>query len=260
LSFASTDVTNATVADDMIASVAKAMGGCGTGNPIDDCWRCDANWRSHRQALASCAIGFGRNAIGGKNGPIYTVTSNGDDLQNPQPGTLRYGVTRTGPLWIVFAKSMSIELKGELWVTAHKTIDGRGAEVHITGGSQITVQQTNNVILHGLFIHDIKPSGPATIRASPTHVIHRGVSDGDGIHVWGSKNVWVDHVYLARATDGLLDITRGSTMVTVSNSVFQQHNKVMLLGAAPTHTFDRAMRVTVAFNNFGAGLIQRMPR
>ncbi|KAG0556834.1 hypothetical protein KC19_11G082500 [Ceratodon purpureus] len=260
LSLSSTDVVNDTSVDATLASLAAAMGGCGTGNPIDDCWRCDPNWRSHRQALASCAIGFGRNAIGGKNGPIYTVTNNGDDLQNPQPGTLRYGVTRNGPLWIIFAKSMTIQLKGELWVTAFKTLDGRGAEVHITGTSQITIQNTNNVILHGLHIHDIKPSGPSVIRASPMKVIRRGKTDGDGIHILGSHDVWVDHCYLAKATDGLLDATRGSTMITVSNCLFENHNKVMLFGANPMHTMDRNMRATVAFNKFGGGLIQRLPR
>ncbi|PKI68356.1 hypothetical protein CRG98_011264, partial [Punica granatum] len=44
---------------------------CGTGNPIDDCWRCDPNWNTNRQRLADCAIGFGRDAIGGKRGRIY---------------------------------------------------------------------------------------------------------------------------------------------------------------------------------------------
>ncbi|KAG0563689.1 hypothetical protein M758_8G049600 [Ceratodon purpureus] len=246
--------------DDMLASLSKAMGGCGTGNPIDDCWRCDPNWRSHRQALASCATGFGRNALGGKNGPIYVVTSNGDDTKNPQRGTLRYGVTREGPLWIIFAKSMTIKLKGELWVSAYKTIDGRGAEVHITGGSQISIQKTNNVIIHGLHIHDIRPSGPSTIRVSPSKVVRRGKSEGDGIHIWESRDVWIDHCYLAKATDGLLDVTRGSTMITISNCFLEKHDKVMLLGASPKHTQDRGMRVTVAFNKFGPGLIQRLPR
>ncbi|KAH9330619.1 hypothetical protein KI387_002727, partial [Taxus chinensis] len=37
---------------------------CGTGNPIDDCWRCDPNWVNNRKRLADCAIGFGKNAIG----------------------------------------------------------------------------------------------------------------------------------------------------------------------------------------------------
>lgn len=88
-----------------------AMGGCGTGNPIDDCWRCDPNWRSHRQSLANCAIG-------GKNGKIYIVTNNGGNAQNPVPGTLGYGVTRAEPLWIIFANSMNIQLKAELLMTS----------------------------------------------------------------------------------------------------------------------------------------------
>lgn len=112
----------------MDASFASS---CGTGNPVDDCWRCDADWDSHRQALASCAVGFGRAAIGGKNGKIYVVTSAKDDnAANPAPGTLRYAVTRLEPLWIIFAYSMTIKLKNELMITSYKTIDGRGVTVN----------------------------------------------------------------------------------------------------------------------------------
>lgn len=210
----------------LILATANALGGCGTGNPIDDCWRCDPNWRSHPQALATCAIGFGRNAIGGKNGRIYVVTTNEDDAQNPQPGTLRYGVTRDEPLWIMFAQSMNLELKAELVMASFKTIDARGVTVHITGGSQITIQGISHVILHGLHIHDMRPSGPASIRASPTKLVNRGVSDGDGIHILASTNVWVDHCFLSNAADGLIDATHASTLITVSNNYFTNHNKV----------------------------------
>jgi hypothetical protein len=34
----------------------------------------------------------------------------------------------------------------------------------------------------------------------------------------------------------------------------------MLMGAHPSDTMDRNMQVTVAFNKFGPGLIQRLPR
>lgn len=91
-------------------------------------------------------------------------------------------------------------------------------------------------------------------------MIHRSKSDGDGIHIWESRDVWIDHCYLAKATDGLLDVTRGSTMVTISKCFFENHDKVMLFGANPTHTQDRGMSVTVAFNKFGPGLIQRLSR
>lgn len=107
---------------------------CGTGNPTDDCWRCDPNWEKHRQRLADCAIGFGKNAIGGRDGKIYVVkNSENDDPINPKSGTLRYGVIRDEPLWIIFARDMVIRLKEELLMNSFKTIDGRGANVHIVG-------------------------------------------------------------------------------------------------------------------------------
>lgn len=36
--------------------------------------------------------------------------------------------------------------------------------------------------------------------------------------------------------------------------------QVMLLGANKDHTMDKNMQVTVAYNTFGPGLVQRMPR
>ncbi|ONK63731.1 uncharacterized protein A4U43_C07F18330 [Asparagus officinalis] len=48
---------------------------CGTGNPIDDCWRCDPHWHRKRKRLADCGIGFDHNALGGHNGCSSTSTS-----------------------------------------------------------------------------------------------------------------------------------------------------------------------------------------
>ncbi|MED6174319.1 hypothetical protein PIB30_067974 [Stylosanthes scabra] len=64
---------------------------CGTGNPIDDCWRCDPNWESNRKRLADCVVGFGRRTIGGRDGKYYVVTDPSDHPMNPRPGTLRHG-------------------------------------------------------------------------------------------------------------------------------------------------------------------------
>lgn len=57
-------------------------------NKIDSCWRAKANWATNRKVLADCAIGFGKDAIGGKYGAIYIVTDSSDDPTNPKPGTL----------------------------------------------------------------------------------------------------------------------------------------------------------------------------
>ncbi|KAG6429273.1 hypothetical protein SASPL_107318 [Salvia splendens] len=233
---------------------------CGTGNPIDDCWRCDPNWEKNRQRLADCAIGFGKHATGGRDGKIYVVTDSGDHAVNPKPGTLRYGVIQNEPLWIIFAQDMVIRLKQELMVNSFKTIDGRGASVHIAGGPCITVQYVTNVIIHGLNIHDCKQGGNAYVRDSPDHYGWRTVSDGDGVSIFGGSHVWVDHCSLSNCRDGLIDAIHGSTAITISNNYLTHHNKVMLLGHSDSYKQDKNMQVTIAFNHFGEGLVQRMPR
>uniref|UniRef100_A0A6N2M8D6 Pectate lyase n=1 Tax=Salix viminalis TaxID=40686 RepID=A0A6N2M8D6_SALVM len=234
---------------------------CGTGNPIDDCWRCDPNWEKNRKRLADCGIGFGRNAIGGRDGRFYVVTDPGDDDPvNPRPGTLRHAVIQDAPLWIVFKRDMVIQLKQELIMNSFKTIDGRGVNVHIANGGCITIQFVTNVIVHGLHIHDCKPTGNAMVRSSPSHYGWRTMADGDAISIFGSSHVWVDHNSLSNCADGLVDAVMGSTAITVSNNHFTHHNEVILLGHSDSYTRDKLMQVTIAYNHFGEGLIQRMPR
>ncbi|ONK67641.1 uncharacterized protein A4U43_C05F2190 [Asparagus officinalis] len=234
---------------------------CGTGNPIDDCWRCDPHWESNRQRLADCAIGFGKNAIGGKEGKIYVVTnSDDDDPVNPKPGTIRHAVIQDEPLWIIFARDMTIKLKEELIMNSYKTLDGRGASVHIANGACITIQYVTNIIIHGLHIHDCKQGGNAYVRDSPGHYGWRTVSDGDGVSIFGGSHVWVDHCTLSSCHDGLIDAIQGSTAITISNNYLTHHDKVMLLGHSDELMADKNMQVTIAFNHFGEGLIQRMPR
>ncbi|KAI3456483.1 hypothetical protein Pfo_013146 [Paulownia fortunei] len=195
-------------------------------NPIDSCWRAKSNWATNRRALADCAVGFGKNAIGGKFGATYVVTDPSDDQANPKPGTLRYGVIQAKPLWIIFAKSMVITLKNELMINSYKTIDGRGAKVEIAYGPCITIQRVSHVIIHGISIHDCKPGKSGLVRDSPIHVGRRRGSDGDAIDIFASSDVWIDHCYLARCYDGLIDVIHASTAITISNNFFSQHDKV----------------------------------
>ncbi|KFK29603.1 hypothetical protein AALP_AA7G155700 [Arabis alpina] len=229
-------------------------------NPVDTCWRLNPDWAANRKDLADCAVGFGSSTFGGKKGKIYVVTNPSDNAQNPQPGSLRYGVIQDKPLWITFAKDMVITLENELMVNSHKTIDGRGAKVGIAYGPCITIQDVTNVIVHGISIHDCKPGRYGMVRSSTNHVGHRKGSDGDGIAVFSSSNIWIDHCYLASCTDGLIDVIHASTGITISNNYFTQHVKVMLLGHNDDFVKDVNMKVTVAFNHFGPGLVERMPR
>ncbi|EEF52127.1 pectate lyase [Ricinus communis] len=234
---------------------------CHATNPIDRCWRCDANWASNRKKLAGCALGFGRMTTGGKDGDYYVVTDpSDDDLVNPREGTLRYGVIQDRPLWITFAGDMVITLSQELIINSNKTIDGRGANVHISCGAQITIQYARNIIIHGIHIHDIRGGSGGKIRDSETHFGKRTASDGDGISIYGSNNIWIDHVSISNCTDGLIDAIMASTAITISNCHFTRHNTVMLLGGNNKFSADSVMQVTVAFNHFDRKLVQRMPR
>ncbi|KAL6190020.1 hypothetical protein ACLB2K_036421 [Fragaria x ananassa] len=189
-------------------------GPCRATNPIDACWRCDAEWADNRQKIVDCSMGFGKKTTGGKGGPIYVVTDGSDDdIVNPKEGTLRYAVTRKRPLWIIFAHSMVIRLQQELMVTCDKTIDGRGANIVIAYGGGITLQ------------YDIQSLPGGMLRDAEDHVGLRTRSDGDGISLFSASNIWIDHVSMARTADGLIDCIMGSTAVTISNGHFTDHNE-----------------------------------
>lgn len=156
---------------------------------------------------------------------MVTDPSDGD-LVNPKPGTLRHAVIQPKPLWIIFAHDMVIRLSEELIMTSDKTLDGRGAKVHIAFGAQITIQFVRNVIIHGLHIHDIKVGSGGMVRDSVDHYGYRISSDGDGISIFGSSNIWIDHVSMSNCDDGLIDAISGSTAITISNCHFTHHNEV----------------------------------
>jgi pectate lyase len=160
-------------------------------------------------------------------GGFYVVTDPSDNnVAEPKYGTLRWGVIQPKPLWIVFAGDMIITLKQELMISSNKTLDGRGAKVHIAYGAQLTIQFVHNVIIHNLHIHDIKPAYGGMVRDSTTHCGLRTESDGDGITIFGACNVWVDHISMSNCADGLIDVVQGSTAITISNSHFTRHNDV----------------------------------
>ncbi|XP_010242445.1 PREDICTED: pectate lyase [Nelumbo nucifera] len=236
-------------------------GPCMATNPIDRCWRCRSKWGKNRKKLADCVLGFGRKTVGGKYGKFYVVTDGSDDdMENPKPGTLRHAVIQTEPLWIIFEHDMIIRLKQELIMTSDKTLDGRGARVHIAYGAGITIQFIKNVIIHNLHFHDIVAREGGMIRDSVNHLGFRTASDGDAISIFGSTNVWIDHNSMSNCKDGLVDAIMGSTAITISNNHLTHHNEVMLFGASDSYPDDSKMQITVAFNHFGRGLVQRMPR
>lgn len=196
-----------------------------------------ANVDSSLRGLAGQAEGFGGSSIGGRDGPIYQVVNLNDD----GPGSLRDGCRKKEPLWIVFEVSGTIELRSYLSVSSFKTIDGRGQKVKLTGKG-LRLKECEHVIICNLEFEGGR--GP----------------DVDGIQIKPkSRHIWIDRCSLSDYDDGLIDITRESTDITVSRCHFSKHDKTMLIGADPSNCGDRCMRVTI-HHCFFDGTRQRHPR
>ncbi|GFP83671.1 probable pectate lyase 4 [Phtheirospermum japonicum] len=83
--------------------------------------------------------------------------------------------------------------------------------------------------------------------------------DVDGIQIKpNSSHIWIDCCSLSDYDNGLIDITRGSTDITISRCHFANHDKTMLFGADPSHTGDRCIRITI-HHCFFDGTRQRHP-
>ncbi|XP_065010198.1 probable pectate lyase 4 [Musa acuminata AAA Group] len=189
------------------------------------------------RALAGQAEGFGRHAIGGLHGPVYHVTSLADDGS----GSLREACRIREPLWIIFEISGTIHLSSYLRVSSYKTIDGRGQRIKLTGKG-LQLKECEHIIICNLEFEG-----------------GRG-HDVDGIQIKPkSRHIWIDRCSLRDYDDGLIDITRESTDVTVSRCHFAMHDKTMLIGADSSHITDRCIRVTI-HHCFFDGTRQRHPR
>lgn len=195
------------------------------------------NVDSSLRGLAGQAEGFGRSAVGGLNGAVYSVTTLADD----GPGSLRYGCRKKEPMWIVFEVSGTIELTSYLSVSSYKTIDGRGQRIKLTGKG-LRLKECEHVIICNL-------------------ILEKGVGDdADGIQIKpNSRHIWIDRCSLSDFCDGLIDISRSSTDITISRCHFANHNKTVLIGADPSHIGDRCMQVTI-HHCFFDGTRQRHPR
>jgi len=162
----------------------------------------------------------------------------------------------------------------ELLVGSHTTIVGLGSGAVLKGAS-LQVRNADDVIVRNLELRDAYDCFPVWQPNAG------GLGDWktayDTLWLSGATHVWVDHItasdkghpdaqeptYFARnylRHDGLLDITNGSDLVTVSWSRFADHDKAMLIGNSDSANGDRGkLRVTLHHNEF-EGVVQRAPR
>ncbi|GAA3740518.1 pectate lyase family protein [Salinactinospora qingdaonensis] len=176
----------------------------------------------------------------------------------------------TGPLEEARERSAdNQQQRVSMEVGANTTLIGLGDDARILGGA-LTLRDVDNVI-----VRNIEFEAPRD--CFPHWEPGEWNSEYDGVTVRGSTHVWIDHAtfsdgahpdseneyhwgYEYQTHDGLLDITNGSDLVTISYSRFSDHDKTMLIGSTDDPTLDRGkLRVTLHHNRFD-NILQRAPR
>jgi pectate lyase len=193
--------------------------------------------------------GFASVNAMGQNGT--TGGAGGPKIEVDTAAELIAAIGQAGPLQICVRGMITLPA-GMYDVASDKTIVGVGATAGITGGGF-------NV---GLPISDV-----TTPPANPVHnVIIRNLSfrnaSDDSINVqMFSHHVWLDHNDLAMGFDGLIDIKRGSSYVTVSWNHTHNHTKNMLLGHDDSNGPQDIGRLKVTYHhNWFDQTPQRNPR
>jgi pectate lyase len=168
------------------------------------------------------------HATGGEGGSTVRVTNATDFLRYAQSSS-PYVIEVSGT--IALAAGMHS-------LQSNKTIVGVGSTARTTGGGLYFRDKTNIII---------------------RNITFTGVSD-DCIGLDGTTNVLIANNDFSDAGDGLVDVYRGSTNVTVSWNRFSNHDLTSLVGHDDAQTSDRGkLRVTYHHNWFD-GVDQRMPR
>lgn len=155
---------------------------------------------------------------GGAGGPTVTVTNAEEYIaaaSDDDPRIVIISGTITGT--------------GSFYMGSNKTVVGLPGSKIIGLGTYIFTKR--NIIIRNLDISEVKQT--------PT-------GDDDIFNIkFNSENVWIDHCRLAAQLnnpddhdgemyDGLTDITRGSSYITISNSIYQEARKSLLI----THDSD----------------------
>ncbi|MFB7249653.1 pectinesterase family protein [Microbacterium sp. NPDC056234] len=126
------------------------------------------------------------------------------------------------PLTILVKGSVDVEPFGsQIEVASDKTIAGAGRDAEIVGGG-LFLDRVSNVIVRNLTFRDSYVPGDWDGKAPD--------NDNDGIRIDTSSHVWIDHNEFTRLGDGLVDVRKDSTAVTLSWNVFRDHNKTVGVG------------------------------
>lgn len=181
-------------------------------------------------------LGFAIVDILGQNG--ITGGGNGKSVVVTNLSELRTYAASPEPLTI-FVKG-TIAGSSDVNVTSNKTIIGLDDDATLQWVG-ISANGAHNIIIRNLRIADVR-------------------SSSDAVALRNCHHVWIDHCELASAPDGLLDFTIGSDYLTVSWTIFRDHDKVSLLNSGTNHWEDHGKNKGTFYFNWFLNTNQRNPR
>jgi pectate lyase len=132
----------------------------------------------------------------------------------------------------------TIDLGGMLPMRSNKTLIGLAGAKLVNGGLEMNKRQ--NIIVRNITFAD-------------------GTDDTFKINQ-NTHHIWVDHCDFTNAADGLFDITRQSSFITISWNKFYTHSKTMLIGHSDSAADDTGYLKTTIHHNWFDGTEQRHPR
>lgn len=152
-----------------------------------------------------------KGTYGGRDGKTVTVKTLAD---------LEKYATAAEPYVIVVAATINMNPVGkEIKVASDKTIVGSGTSGQIVGGGFFLGTGVHNVIIRNL-----------TIRDAYQGIWNDKDHDFDAIQMDGAHHVWIDHNDLRHMADGLIDVRKDSTNITVSWNKLSDNNKTFGIG------------------------------
>ncbi|WP_166845272.1 pectinesterase family protein [Isoptericola sp. BMS4] len=123
------------------------------------------------------------------------------------------------PLTILVKGTVEVDLGTMVRVGDDKTIAGVGAKAELVGGG-LYLDEVENVIVRNLTFRDSYLPGDWDGKHN----------DNDGIRVDTSSHVWIDHNAFTRIGDGMTDLRKDSTALTLSWNSYRDHNKAIGVG------------------------------
>ncbi|MDD5455205.1 MAG: pectate lyase [Candidatus Ratteibacteria bacterium] len=175
--------------------------------------------------FASCGSG----TTGGKGGDTITA-SNAEDF-------LKY-IAQDKPYMILVFGNINLPKKMHR-VKSDKTIMGIGSAAKLRFGG-LNLSGVSNIIIKNISFED-------------------AVDDSINIEK-DSNHIWIDHCTFSNGRDGLIDIKRRASYITISWNKFSSHQKTSLVGHSDNYKEDIGFLKVTFHHNWFNGTKERHPR